>query len=139
MTEKCSTSHMAIVIDDYARRHRLGHRYRCLCRAVGGGGGCIGLWYLAVEVFAEGGSWCAPVWGIVVLRPWGVEVPRVAIHSIHSTHHFGGMEMDASEISSVEWINLKVKLNGLTLNGRIEAIIHQSADQLNQFFLVYQH
>jgi len=41
---------------------------------------------------------------------------RVAINSIHSTHHFGGIEMDASEISSVEWINLKVKLNGLTLN-----------------------
>ena len=33
------------------------------------------------------------------------------------------MEMDASDISSVEWINLKVKLNGLTWNGRIETII----------------
>ena len=46
---------------------------------------------------------------------------RVAIHSIHSTDPLGGMEVDASEISSVEWIHLEVKLNGWTVDGRMDA------------------
>jgi len=87
---------------------------RCLC-LLGQGG--LGLYGCLVPSLSR---WPSGKMAVEEDRAWS----RVAIHSIHSTHHFGGMEMDASEISSVEWINLKVKLNGLTLNGQIEAIIH---------------